>query len=180
MRAVEVVLEHELPVAVVSVLEDAARDFQLAARRAVDEVVERRLRRPEKLLEARTAVRERREDEVAVERDARRALQSLRQRRLVVTARERNGAQHAGAVVAPAVIRADEALDVSATFGTYHRAAVHAAVDQNLDLAVAHHDDRLASHARREVVAGVLHLALMSEQQPGAAEYALHFELEDL
>jgi hypothetical protein len=51
VRAVEVVLEHQLPVAVVGVLEDAARHLELAARRAIDEVVERCSGRTQKSLE---------------------------------------------------------------------------------------------------------------------------------
>ena len=49
MRAVEMVLEHQLPVAVVSVLEDAAHHFELAAGRAIDEIIERGPRRAEEL-----------------------------------------------------------------------------------------------------------------------------------
>src|SRR5260221_12571852 len=40
-------------------------------------------------------------------------------------------------------------------------------------------DGRLAPHPGGEVVAGVAHLALMPEHQPGAAEDALELQLED-
>ena len=58
---------------------------------------------------------------------------------------------------------------------------MRAAVDERADLAVVLLDDhnRLAAHARGEVVAGIAHLAFMSEHQPGAAEDALELQLED-
>ena len=48
---VVVVFEDELPVASVRVLEDAARDLDLAAGRAIDEVVERRSQMAEEFQE---------------------------------------------------------------------------------------------------------------------------------
>src|SRR5262249_34028844 len=84
-------------------------------------------------------------------------------------------------IVAPAVIRTDEALGISAPFGAHHRAAVGTAVDQDADSSVVFScdDDGLAAHPGREIVARRLHLAFVSEHQPGAAEDALHLELED-
>ena len=79
------------------------------------------------------------------------------------------------------MIGTDEALDVAASLGAHHRAAVRAAVDERADLAVVLLDDhnRLAPHSRGEVVAGIAHLAFMSEHQPGTAEDALELQLED-
>ncbi len=75
MRAVEMVLEHQLPVAVVRVLEDAAGHLELAAGCAIDQIVERGLGWPEELFQARALGRERGEDEAAVERHAWHCLQ---------------------------------------------------------------------------------------------------------
>jgi hypothetical protein len=45
-------------------------------------------------------------------------------------------------------------------------------------VAVAHHDDRLAPHTRREEIARVPHLALVAEDQPRAAEDPVELQLE--
>src|SRR6266571_6629656 len=114
MRAVEMVLEHQLPVAAVGVLEDAARNLELAPGRAIDEVVERSARRPEELLQARPARRGRGEDEAAVDGDTRHLFKSeLLDLFLFISGLERHGAQAAASIVAPAVIRADEALYIA-------------------------------------------------------------------
>ena len=47
VHAVVVVLQHELPVSPIGMLEDAARDLDLAGRRALDQVVEGRAERAE-------------------------------------------------------------------------------------------------------------------------------------
>src|SRR2546430_17283833 len=131
MRAVEVVLEHQLPVAVVGVLEDTTRDLELTAGRAIDQIIERRLGRTEELLETRPIRGERAEDEATVDRDARQRLPpELCGRALRVARGEGHRLQRAGAVVAPAVIRTDEALGVAAALRAHHRAAMRAAVDE--------------------------------------------------
>ena len=58
---------------------------------------------------------------------------------------------------------------------------MRAAVDDHADPAaiLPDHHDRLAAHARGEVIARVSHLALVPEHQPRAAEDALQLELED-
>src|SRR5258706_9205676 len=182
MRAVEMVLEHQLPVAVVGVLEDAARDLELAAGCAIDQIVERCLGWPEELFQPGAVSRERGEDETAVERHAWHGFQlEVFNRIYCISARKGDRLQLAGAVVAPAVVGADEALEVAATLGADQRATVRAAVDERADPAVIlpDHHDRLASHSGGEVVTGAAHLALMPEHQPGAAEDALELQLED-
>src|SRR5919204_3876372 len=169
MRAVEVVLEHQFPVAVVGVLEDAARQFELAAGRTIDEVIERRAHWAEKFLERLPARRQRREYEPAVDAHPGHGVQAqLGELARRVARGERRCLQRAAAVVAPAVVRTDEALDIAATFRADHRAAMRAAVDQYFYRAVimAADDDRFAPHARREVVAARPHLALVAEHQP--------------
>src|SRR5215470_19759487 len=44
---------------------------------------------------------------------------------------------------------------------------------------LVHQNDRLASHARGEIVAGLFDLALVPDIEPGGAEDAFHLELED-
>src|SRR5204862_7708457 len=124
--------EHQLPVAGVRVLEDAAGDLELATRRAINEIVEGGLRRSQKIFQRRTIRRERSEDESAVGRDPRDRFEPQTLEALVA-ARERHRLQLARAVVAPAVIRADEALGVAFTFSAHHRAAVRAAIDERMD-----------------------------------------------
>src|SRR6266446_8428426 len=98
MRAVEVVLEHQLPIAVVAVLEDAARDLELAAWGAINEIVERGLGRSEEVLEARAIRGERGEDEAAIHGDPRHRLQpELCGRALRVARGEGHRLQRAGA-----------------------------------------------------------------------------------
>src|SRR5437763_7688610 len=181
MRAVEMVLEHQLPVAVIGVLEDTASDLELAAGRAIDQIVERGARWAEEVLQAGSIRAERGEDETAVVGHSGHRVQAqLGELPRRIAGGERYRLQLAGAVVAPAVIRTDEALGIAPALGTDHRAAMRATVRQYMDpIVVAHNDDRLPSHAAREVVAGVRHLALVSQHQPGAAEDALELKPEN-
>ena len=61
-------------------------------------------------------------------------------------------------------------------------AAVGAAVEQHLHaaVAVARHDHRLASQFGGDVVPRVRYLAAVADEQPGAAEDALHLEFENV
>src|SRR3989441_12882810 len=104
------ILQHQLPVAAIRVLEDSARDFQLAARGAVDQIVERAPRRSEELLQARARGGQGSEDEAAVGRNPGYAAQAELPAPVVRIARRHgNGAQAAVGVVSPAVIRAHKA-----------------------------------------------------------------------
>src|SRR5258708_38135420 len=121
MRPVEMVLEHQLPVAVVRVLEDAAGDLELAAGGAIDQIVERCLRWPEEVLQAGPLSSERGEDEAAVQRHPWHGFQpEVFNSIFGIPARKWDRLQLAGAVVAPAVVGTDEALGVSATLGAHH------------------------------------------------------------
>jgi hypothetical protein len=123
------VLEHQLPVAVVGVLEDAAGDLELAAGRAIDEIVERGLRRPEELLEVWYASCERGEDEAAVHGDTRHRLQTLNISFHILF--ERYDLEQRRCGRSSSRDRRSEALGVAPAFGADHRAPVRAAVHQN-------------------------------------------------
>src|SRR4051812_43359173 len=64
----------------------------------------------------------------------------------------------------------------------YLGTAMGAAVEKDVHLAItmARHDHRLAAELGRDVVARIRHLAGMSDEQPSAAENALHLQLEDV
>ncbi len=51
--------------------------------------------------------------------------------------------------------------------------------DADRALGVAHQHDRLAADEAAEIVAGFFHLAFVADINPGDAENALHFELEN-
>src|SRR5581483_9242907 len=162
--------------------EDTAGHLQLTPGRAIDEVIERGACRPKKLRQRFAAWRSRGEDEAAIDADTgHRMKPQLGELAGRIARGERCRLQRAGAVVAPAVVRTDETLDVAAAFGAHHGATMRAAIDQYRYRAiiVTHDDDRLASDARSEVVAGGRNLALVAEHQPRAAEDALELELED-
>src|SRR5262249_2717445 len=65
--------------------------------------------------------------------------------------------------------------------GHDHGAAVGALVVDyaHLSLVVTHQHDRLASHPRGEIVAGLFDLALVPDINPSGVEDAVHLELED-
>src|SRR2546425_9981682 len=98
------ILQHQLPVAAIRVLEDSAGDFQLAARGAVDQIVERAPRRSEELLQARARGGQGSENEAAVSRSPRDAPQAELPGPVECIARRHgDGAQAAVGVVSPAV-----------------------------------------------------------------------------
>src|SRR6185437_6897213 len=82
----------------------------------------------------------------------------------------------------PGVIGTDDALtDIAAAVAVEHRAAMRAAVVEHAHRAVgmADHDHRLAADLDRPVVAGILHLALVTDVGPHLVEDAFQLELED-
>ena len=181
MHAVQMVLQHQLPVSLVGMLEDPAGDLQPAARRAVDEVAEGTLCRAEKILQAGACGGKRSENEPAVARHPGNPAQSQRDERFrFVAGSDGHRAKFARPGVAPAVVRADEALGVAPALGADRGASVQATIDEHRDRAVvlARHDHRLARHPGGEVITGARYLAFVPEQQPGAAEHALHLEFE--
>src|SRR5262249_3602743 len=84
-------------------------------------------------------------------------------------------------VVGPTVIAAGEFRRVALVGRHDHRAAVGALVVDHThgSLVIAHQNDRLASHARGEIVAGLFDLTLVPDIDPGGAKDAFHLQLED-
>ena len=94
---------------------------------------------------------------------------------------ERHRLELAVEVIGPAVIAAGELRRVALLGRHHHGAAVGALVVHHVQRAVvvAHHHHRLAADLGREIVAGIFHLALVADIDPGRAEQALHLQLED-
>ena len=132
MRGVAQVLEIDLPVAVVGVLEHAAGRLDLAVRRAVDHVVERRGHVAERFFQVRPVGRFAREDEAAIALHPRHRLHrhlriaDLEVARIAVV--ERHGLEPAVEMIGPAVIAAGEFVGVALLGRHHHRAAVGALV----------------------------------------------------
>src|SRR5262249_38733468 len=125
-----------------------------------------------------------REYEAAILPNARRACEA--ERRFVeiggAAFRHRHGGEAAVGVEAPAVIATGQPRRVALALVGHLGAAVSAAIEQHIDaaVAVADHDYGLTAELDGDVIAGVRHLALVADEQPRAAEDALHFELEQL
>src|SRR5262249_58402137 len=94
----------------------------------------------------------------------------------------RHRGEAAVGVEAPAVIATGQPRGVALALVDHLGAAVGAAVEQHVGaaVAVADHDHGLAAELGSDVVANVRHLALVADEQPGAAENALHLEFEQL
>ncbi len=151
---------------------------------AIDQVVDVALHRPDMVLEARVPVRKACIHETAISADARRMRKTERRfvEAFAATFRHWHGHQLAVGVEGPAVIAAGQSLRVAFAFVDHLGAAVGAAVEQHLHraVAVARHDDRLAAEIRGDEVTRIGHLALVTDEQPGAAEDALHLQLEHI
>src|SRR5262249_4736370 len=135
--------------------------------------------------ETRSVARTAREDEAAVALHPRHRqhadLWVFRIEALRVTVIERHRLDAAVEVVGPNVIAAGEFRRVALVGRDDHGAAVGALVVDHAHrpLVVAHYNDRLAPHARGEIVAGLFDLALVPDIDPGGTEDAVHLELED-
>ncbi len=115
-------------------------------------------------------------------RHAARGLAAL-EARLVVALLQRDREQAAVRPERPGVIGAAEELArVAAAVDGDLRALVRAAVEQHAHavVGVAHHDHRLRTDRRGEVVADILHLAVVAHVVPGVVEEVLHLQVEDL
>ena len=181
--AVEHVLELELPVAVVDVAVHADVERELAVGRAVDEIVDVALHRADMVLEAR-AVRA---------RGSRTQSRGIRRRAARARARSRPCRNPRRSLPAPARSEACRRCRRSSR-GSSRPAAVAWPLRSFTTLAprwaqrlsstctlpsrVPAHDHRLAAEIGGDVVARVRHLAGVADEQPGAAEHALHLELE--
>src|SRR5437879_1036909 len=89
--------------------------------------------------------------------------------------------QLAGEVVGPAVVRTRERARAPAVGRAHHRAAMHATVGEDRDLALAraHHQDGLGADAAGDEIAGARDLALVADEDPAAVEDAFHLVVED-
>ena len=108
---------------------------------------------------------------------------ALLQAGVLVALAQRDGEQRAVGPEAPGVIRtAEELAGIAAGLGGDARALVRAAIVENLHrvVGVAHHQDRLRADGGAEIVAGICHLAVMADIDPGIGEDMLHLELEHL
>src|SRR5271170_6781780 len=80
------------------------------------------------------------------------------------------------------MVGAGESLaSVATRVTTHHRASMSATVVEHMNLTVGmpHHDHGLPANQDRAVIAGPLHLALVSDIDPGAMKNCLHFLIED-
>ena len=187
VRGVVQILEEDLPVGMLPDAEHAARDLDLAGRRTVAEIVDGGLDAAEEGLQVRPVLGEACEDEAAIARLPRQpAHGELRvlhvEAGAVVAVADGHRVQRAVAAVAPAVERAAQELArVAVRERDQLRALVGAAIEQHVDRAVgvADHEHRLPPDQRLVIVAGVRHLARVPDIDPGAAEDALHLEVED-
>src|SRR6185437_662332 len=179
-------LEEDLPIGAEENPEAAADDLELAGRRAIDHVVDRRARIAEIGGEIGPVRGEAGEDETAVILDARHVhhgkTRVLRiEAGALVTAFQRDGQERPVGPIGPAVIAAAEELDVAVAVADDLGAAVTAAIVEDMHGAVAvpAHHHGLAADRRRQIIARLRHLAVVTDIDPGAAEDALHLELED-
>ncbi|MNM31919.1 hypothetical protein D3C81_425050 [compost metagenome] len=91
---------------------------------------------------------------------------------VAVAFRVRDAAQRAVQGIAPAVVRADEAVGLALLVLADRGATVAAAVEQHVDafLAITHHDHRLLADVGGLVAAGFGDFALVGDPDPGAVE----------
>ena len=137
MRGVAQVFEIELPVAVIGVLEHAARDLDLAVGRAVDHVVERRRHVAEEFFQARPVRGFAGEDEAAIALHPRhlhhRGLRIVRIEIARIAVLQRHRLEPAVEMIGPAVIAALEFVGVALVVRDHHRAAMGALVVDDAD-----------------------------------------------
>src|SRR5262245_42344217 len=186
MRRVAQVLEVELPVALVAVLEHAARRLELAVGGAIDHVVEGGGHVAEMIREARAVRREAAEDEAAIARDPRHAQHRkfgiLRIEVGGIAVLQRDRLEPAVQVIGQAVVAAAEFRGMPSFRRHDHRAAVGALVVQERNPAggIAHEQQRLASDPGGEKVPRIPDLAFVPDIDPRGAEDSLQLELEHL
>src|SRR5262249_6679253 len=84
-------------------------------------------------------------------------------------------------MISPAVITAGEFGSIAPLGGHHERAAVGTLIMDNVNpsVSVADQHDRLAPDPGGEIVAGVFHLALVPDIDPGGAEYSFKLEFEN-
>ena len=150
----------------------------------VHQIIDVSFHRTDVVLEALALGGEARENEAAIFADARRLSEAKRITIEIFAAafRYRHVQKASVGIVGPAVIAADQTGGMTLAFVDHLGAAMGAAVEKDMHVAVtvARHDHRLAAELGRDVVAWIRYLAGMPDEQPGAAENALHLQLEDV
>ena len=184
MHQVVEVLHLEFPVGVAEHTEAAALNHDLAARGAIDQVVEAAGHVAEKIDEIGADRAEIGEDEAAIIGDAGDRFETPGGAALLpvgIAVAERNRAERAVGVEGPVVIAALKETDMALLLQADRVAAMRAAIVQHRDVSgiVAGDDDRVAADAAHDVVAGFGDLAGVADEDPGAAEQPVHFEVED-
>ena len=182
---VDAVLDLRLPVGADDVLADAADELDLAVGRAVDEVVDAGGDAVEVFRERGPVGREAGEHEAAIAVHARHAPHRVLRRsevdvgRIALPLRDRG--QHPVRAVGPTVIGAAEQARVAALHRANLKAAVRAAVEDDVDssFAVARHQNRLGPDPRGNEVVRCGHLGLVADEHPRATEDLAHLEVED-
>ena len=186
MHAIEVVFDHQLPIAVVSVLEHPARHLEVAIGCPINHVVEGTMQRTEKILKRGTARCLRGKYETAVTFDARHACEPEAGKFLfcigTVALRHRHNAQRAVSGKGPAMIGTGELPGAAPRLVANQRTAMAAPIYQHLQAAVGmtRYDHRLATELRGKKIPAVANLAFMPHEQPGAPEQPVHFQLENV
>src|SRR5882724_12634324 len=166
-------------------LERPARDLDLAIRRTIDHIVERRLHISDEILEALPLRGQSQEDEAAIALHMRHlhhgrvGVLGIEIVRIAVI--EWHGFQPSVEVIGPAVIATLEFIGAARVVGDDYRAAMGTLVMQRANLTVLspHDDKRLARDTRTEIVAVMLDLTLVSDVRPGRTENARHFQFKD-
>ena len=94
---------------------------------------------------------------------------------------QRHRLEPAVEMIGPAVIAALELVGPSLIQGDHHGAAMGALVVQDMQRLVgtANYNDRLAPDLGAKVIARLANLTFVADIDPGAAEDALEFKLED-
>src|SRR5579872_1553270 len=185
MRRVAKVLEVDFPVAVVGVLEDAPGDFNLAAGRAVDHVVERRRHVTKEFLQVGSVGGLTGEYEAAIALYPwhlhHRGLRIFGIEVARIAMLQRHGLQAAIEMIGPAVIAALKFAGVAFIRGDDQRSPMGALIvdDVNGAVGVAHQHDRLAADEASIIVAGIFDLAFVADIDPGDPENAFQLQLED-
>ena len=188
MAGVGLVLDQHLPVAVVHVAQHAARDLQPPGGGAVHHVVDAGQGLAEVLFKAEAGGGHPAEHEATVVVDMAHGHQplgglALRERGVLVAGGQRQGGGAAVGAEAPGVVGAAEELaGVAAGFGGDAGTFVRAAIVQHMHRAVVvpRHQHRLRADRGGEVVAGVRHLGVVADIDPGVGEQALHLQREDV
>src|SRR6516164_8340715 len=185
MRGVAQVLQIKLPVGLISMPERAARDLDLAVGRAIDHVVKRGRHMAEEFLEARALgwLAGKHETAIAFHPSGgnHRRLRVVRIEVARIAVLQRHRLEPAVEMIGPAVIATLKFVGIAFVVGNDQRTAVSALIvdDANFAFGIANENHGLAADEGAYIVAGLAHLALVADIDPGPAEYPFHLRFED-